>query len=67
MIKKHYLFPECYVAKIPYCDDCNIQLNNCNTQLLSDPPISIYMCPKCKKEYHFSQDSLGGEWKWRVL
>ena len=51
MIKKHYLFPECYIAKIPYCDDCNVQLLNKNIQLLSNPASSLYECPKCHKDY----------------
>lgn len=67
MIKKHYLFPECYVAKIPYCDDCNIQLRNTDTQILTNPASSLYVCPKCGKEYYFSIGSLEGEWKWKVI
>lgn len=67
MIKKHFLFPEYYVAKVPYCDDCDVQLRNTNTQILSTPPSNLYICPKCNKEYYFSVDSLGGEWKWRVI
>lgn len=67
MIKKHFLFPECYIAKIPYCDDCNVQLKQSDTQILTNSPSYIYNCPKCNKEYYFSAGSLEGEWKWRVI
>lgn len=67
MIKKHYLFPEFYVAKIPYCDDCEVQLQNTGTQILSMPASDIYVCPKCNKKYYFSVGSLEGEWKWRIM
>lgn len=68
MIKKHYLFPECYVAKIPYCDICNIQLQNTNTQIVDTNNSKVlYVCPRCNKEYYFYTSSLEGEWKWRII
>ena len=51
MIKEEYLFPQYFVNKIPICDDCKEPLKNTNQQLLSNPPLLIYKCPKCNKEY----------------
>lgn len=67
MLEKHYLFPECYVAKIPKCDDCLVQLKDTGTMLMSNPPIYVYKCPKCNKEYNFNQTEIQGEWRWRTL
>lgn len=67
MIKNSYFFPQCYVAKIPYCDECDESLVRKNVQLLVDPPSSVYVCPKCNKEYVISDISLEGEWKWRKI
>lgn len=67
MIKKKYLFPEYYIHKVPYCDECNIPLKDTGQQLLVNPPISMHICPRCGKEYTFNVNELQGEWKWRTL
>lgn len=67
MIQKQFLFPQYYILKIPVCDDCNIKLQDTGRRLLSSPPISVYKCSKCNKEYHFRQGELEGEWKWRTI
>ena len=67
MIKNHYLFPQFYIAKIPYCDECNIQLIQTGMELLTYPPMIEYKCERCNKIYNISQNDLEGEWKWRVL
>ena len=67
MIEKHYLFPECYVIKIPKCDECNIELKQEPYVLSSNPVQYNYRCPKCNKEYHFYEKELEGEWKWRTI
>ena len=67
MIKKEFLFPHYYVHKIPYCDDCNIKLVNMNQRLLSYPPMDMYKCKQCGKEYTFNVNDLQGEWRWRTI
>ena len=67
MIDKHYLFPECYIAKIPKCDECKVTLNQEPYTLMSNPPILVFKCPKCNKEYHYNENELKGEWKWRTI
>lgn len=67
MIKKQFLFPECYINKVPYCDKCKVQLLNTNTELLTSPPIKIFQCPKCKEKYNIRADELQGEWKWKTI
>lgn len=67
MIQNHYLFPQFYICKVPYCDDCNIQLLSLNQTLLSDPPMQMFKCTKCGREYSYRADELQGEWKWRAL
>lgn len=66
MIKNHYLIPEYYIAKIPYCDDCNIPLTAQSYELLSSPPKKVFICANCNKEYYYLPSELQGEWKWRV-
>lgn len=66
-IQKQFLFPECYVNKIPICDLCNVPLEDTNVMLASDPPYWVYKCPKCGKEYHFRESEIRGEWKWRTI
>lgn len=67
MIKEEYLFPQYFVNKIPICDDCNEPLKNTNQQLLSNPPLLIYKCPKCNKEYYYKESEIRGEWKWKTI
>lgn len=67
MIKKQYLFPECYINKVACCDDCEVPLDMTNTQLLSDPPKQVMKCPKCNKEYYIDMNQIKGEWKWRTI
>lgn len=67
MIEKQYVFPECYVNKIPKCDDCKEILNDTGMRLTSYPAQLILKCPKCNKEYTYYENELQGEWKWRVM
>lgn len=67
MIEKHFLFPECFVAKIPMCDECKVQLVDNNIMLPTAPPKWQFTCPKCNKEYAFYSNELKGEWKWRTI
>lgn len=68
MIDKHYLFPECYVAKVPKCDDCKGIILKQTGQILMSNPLQIeYKCPNCNKMYTYREDELQGEWKWRVI
>jgi len=67
MISKHYLFPEFYIAKIPMCDDCKIQLQDDNLMLATQPPQWQYSCPKCGKLYSFYEKDLRGEWKFKTI
>ena len=34
-----------------YCDICNTELEDTLTALTSFPPIKIFRCPKCNREY----------------
>ena len=69
MIKKHYLFPECYVMKVPKCDDCdNVILAHTGNIVTPEAGEQLeYRCPKCNKIYLFSENDLKGEWKWRTI
>lgn len=67
MIEKRFLFPECYVAKVPFCDDCKVQLSQSGVQVLTNPVKLQYICSKCHKEYYFLESEVQGEWKWRML
>lgn len=67
MIKHEFLIPECYVNPVPLCDNCNIKLENQNVQYLSDPPLNVYKCPRCNKEYTFTNNEISGYWKWRRI
>lgn len=66
-IQKQFLFPECYVHKIPMCDNCNIPLGDANIMLAGEPPYFVYRCSKCNKEYYFRESEIRGEWKWRTI
>ena len=67
MIRKQFLFPQFYINKIPYCDDCKIPLQSTGTVLMSSPPQYEYKCYNCGKEYSFKEDEIQGEWKWRAI
>lgn len=67
MIKKQYLIPEAYINKIPYCDICDRPLEQKNEVLLSSPPMYMFKCPSCGKDYTFREDEVKGEWKWRTI
>ena len=67
MIKKQFLIPECYVHKVPVCDNCNEVLVDTDIMNMSNPPQCKFVCPKCNKEYTFSEKDLRGEWKWRTI
>lgn len=67
MIKQQFLFPEYYVQKIPFCDNCNVELYFTGSQLLSAPAKNVMRCPNCKKFYHISENELQGEWKWKTI
>lgn len=67
MLEKHYLFPECYIIKIPKCDNCKVELQDTGIVLMSNPPQYTYKCPKCNKEYTFRENEIQGEWKWRTI
>lgn len=66
-IRKQFLIPECYINKIPICDDCGQLLEDTGRRLLSSPPRASYICKKCNKEYNFFEYELQGEWKWRTI
>lgn len=67
MIEKQYLFPECYINKIPKCDDCKEVLKDTGERLTSFPIQVVLHCPKCNKQYTFYEYELQGEWKWRTI
>lgn len=67
MIEKRFLIPECYVFKIPKCDDCKVELQKLPYELLTYPAKYHYQCPECKKEYTFLQNEVEGEWRWRTI
>ncbi len=68
MIEKQFLFPECYINKIPKCDDCkNIILRDTGMRLATNPGQVILKCPNCNKEYYYYENELIGEWKWRII
>lgn len=67
MIQEQFLFPQYYVHRIAYCDKCKIPLNDKGIRLMSNPPITVLECPKCKKEYQYTETELRGEWKWRTI
>ena len=66
-IKKQFLIPECYVHKVPICDDCAQQLEDTGRRLMSNPPLCQFICKRCNKEYSFREHELQGEWKWRTI
>jgi len=67
MIEKQYLIPECYINKVPKCDKCKLELMYTNSELLMDPPLRVYECPKCNERYNIPIAELQGEWKWRII
>lgn len=67
MIKKSFLFPQFYIHKEAYCDECDIKLVDTGMQLMSNPPLQVMKCPRCNKEYNISTLELQGEWKWRMM
>lgn len=67
MIKQSFLFPEYYVHKEAYCDECNIKLHDTGMELLSNPPIKVLQCSQCGKEYKISSSELQGHWRWRTI
>ena len=67
MIENKYLFPQCYIQKIPKCDDCKEVLFDTNIMYPTNPPKWKYTCPKCGKEYAFFEKDLRGEWKFRTI
>lgn len=67
MIKKQFLIPECYVHKVPVCDNCNEVLVDTGIMNMSNPSQCKFVCPKCNKEYTFFEKDLRGEWKWRTI
>lgn len=66
-IQKKYLIPECFIMKLPMCDDCEVELLDTGTQYATYPPQLVYKCPKCNKEYVFNVNEIQGEWKWRTI
>ena len=68
MIEKQYVFPECYINKIPKCDDCkNVILKDTGIRLMSMPAQVKLKCPNCNKEYDDYENELEGEWVWRTI
>lgn len=67
MIRKQYVYPECYINKIPICDDCKETLKDTGRRLMSNPPLIVLQCPKCKREYNYRENELQGEWKWKTI
>lgn len=65
MIKETKYKPKYYVARVPYCDDCGTELNKVNFNLLSNPIKIGYKCPKCNKEYYYTEEEIGGYWVWQ--
>lgn len=57
--------PKYYVEKIPYCNDCGIELERVNFNLLSNPPKLGYKCNKCGKEYYIDEREVGEYWEWQ--
>lgn len=67
MIVNRFLIPEFYVKPTPMCDNCKIELEDLGIEYLSNPPLSVYKCPKCNKEYKFTKGEITGYWKWRIV
>ena len=67
MIKKEFLIPEFYINKRAFCDNCDVELQDTGTRLMSNPPLIVLRCSKCNKEYNIRSDELQGEWKWRTI
>lgn len=67
MIEKQYLIPECYINKVPKCDECKVELWNTGVELLSTNCLRVYQCPNCNKKYNIPAADLQGEWKWRTI
>ena len=69
MIDKHFLIPECYVMKVPKCDDCdNVILEHIGNIVTPEAGEQLeYRCHKCNKIYLFSENDLKEEWKWRTI
>lgn len=66
-IKKQFLIPECYIQKIPVCDNCGLPLQDTGRRLMSYPPKATFICNHCNKEHTFFENELQGEWKWRTI
>lgn len=66
-IKNNYLFPEYYIQKEAYCDDCKEKLVDTGIRLMSFPVQIEMKCQKCNKHYNFYERDLQGEWKWREV
>ena len=67
MIKTEYVFPEYYIKRTAFCDDCQVELHFTGTQLLSAPAKNVMICPKCRKRYDIPETEMQGEWKWRTI
>lgn len=69
VIKKTYLFPQFYIHKQAFCDDCdNVILEHTGNIVTQEAGEQLeYRCPKCNKIYLFSENDLKGEWKWRTI
>ena len=66
-IKKNFLVPEVYIQKTAYCNKCNQRLLFTGSQLLSDPPQNVMICPNCKETFNISETELQGELRWRTI
>lgn len=67
MIKQTFLFPQYYVQKTPYCDECSIPLVSTGVVYMSDPPLYEYKCSNCGKTYTYKETEIQGEWRWRSI
>lgn len=62
MIKEKKLILKYVIQKEAYCDDCNVELHDNNTVLMSDPPKKRMICPKCRKDYYIYLKDLQDEY-----
>lgn len=67
MIKETRYKPKCYVERTPYCDDCDTPLNRDSLVLTTNPIQLVYKCPKCNREYCYTENEVGGYWEWQNL
>ena len=52
---------------IPMCDECLVELVNTNIELLTHPPLNVYVCPKCNKQYNIGVEDVSDKYEYEYI